>query len=526
MVEQLEAPALGYSALPGILRELLRTPDFKEMMQIHLRDINPENAAELVRVFLWEDPGFSLGLMAALPEILNWLLEATAALGQEFEKFPTLMLKNFLLQLGGSMDVERLKQVPVAFAPMAERLIWEDPEVVTKTILALGALGGGALKITGGTLDRVGKTADFGKIRVAMTEHFDGRRAALGEKEWDIFNPVPLANLLGIAAPGVSYLLKILARALVGLNLPAEVLANAVFQVLEDLDPKELGGFLDSFSAFISTLHAGNLVLGRDEPRFKEVLARVSDNLLANMDGHQFKQSMIDLGEDGAVIGKVISDRVFAIPENTANFAHAISVLLNHGIRMAATGTGKFSELPAETLAGMAENLESEFEARELGRLVNSLVVLANKMFAEKPGLVSDLLKKILSAVEPEEFAKIAKTVVLQGKDAVLADTALSAKLKPEAIGNTVNAGLAAFNRYSALKPTVLATGLSAGTGAIDTVELNKAVGSVVNQVVDAAVANPRVLAAVIKPVIGGAFRFVKGSVANLKVVRKLRRNG
>jgi len=522
----LEAPALGYSALPGVLRELLRTPDFKEMLQIHLRDINPENAAELVRVFLWEDPGFSLGLMAASPEILNWLLEAIAALGQELEKFPTLMLKNFLEQLGAGLDMEQLKKLPAAYAPMVDRLIWEDPEVVNKTIMFLGAITDGVLKLSGSTLDKVGKTADFGKIRVALTAHFDARRAALGEKEWDIFNPVPLANLLGIAAPGVNYLLTILARALAGLNLPAEVLANALFQVLEDLDPKELGGFLDSLSTFINTLHAGNLVLGRDEPRFKEVLERVSENLLANMDGQQFKQSMISLGEDGAVIGQVLSGYFFATPESAAQFAHAISVLVNHGLRMAATGAGKFSELPGETLAGMAENLASEFEARELGKFVNSLVVLANRMSDQKPELIRELLGKILSAVEPEELAKIAKTAALQGKDAVLADAALSAKLRPEAIGNTINAGLAAFNRYSAMKPAVLVTGLSAGMGAIDTGELNKAVGSVVNQVVDAAVANPRVLAAVIKPVIGGAFRFVKGSVANLKVVRKLRRNG
>ncbi len=524
MVEQLEAPVRGYSALPGILRELIRTPDFKEMLQIHLRDINPDNAAELVRVFLWEDPGFSLGMMAALPEILNWLVEALATLGTEFEKIPTLMLQNFLEQLGAGIDLEHLKKLPAAYAPMLDRLIWEDPDVATKIVLFLGGVAGGLLKTMGGTLDKVGKTVDFGKVRVALTDHFDSQRAALHEKEWEIFNPIPLANLLGIAAPGLNYLLTILARALAGLNLPAEVLANAVFQVLEDIDPVELGGFLDSLSGFINTLHAGNLVLGRDEPRFKEVLDRVADKLLANMDGAQFKRSMIALGEDGAVIGKVLSDRFFATPESTAKFAHAVSVIINHGLRMAATGAGKFSELPDATLAGMAENLSREFEARELGRLANSLVVLANRMSEQKPDLVGDLLGKILATVEPEEFAKVAKTVAIQGKDAVLADAALSAKLQPESIAGTINAGLAALNRYSALKPAVLATGLSAGMGAIDTDELSRAVGNLVNPLVDAAVANPKVLMAVVKPCVKGGFRFVKGSVAN--VVRKLRRNG
>ncbi len=526
MVQQLETTVRGYSALPGVLRELLRTPDFKEMLQMHLRDINPENAAELMRVFLWEDPGFSLGLMAALPDIANWLVEAIATLGVEFDKIPTMMLKNFLEQLGAGLDLEQLKKLPAAYAPILDRVLWEDPEVVNKTVMFLGAIVDGVLKLTGSTLNKVGQAADFGKIRVALTEHFDSRRAALREKEWDIFNPIPLANLLGIAAPGVNYLLTILARALAGLNLPPEVLANAVFQVLEDIDPVELGGFLDSFSAFVNTLHTGNIVLGRDEPRFKEVFERVSENLLANMDGDQFKKSMIALGEDGGVIGQVLSDRFFATPESTAKFAHAISVILNHGIRMAATGVGKFSELPDATLAGMADNLESEFEARELGRMLNSLMILIERMAEQRPDLLQVVLGKMLSAIEPDQCAAVAGKVMVQARDAVMADAAWSAKLRPEAIGNTINTGLASFNRYAAKNPTVLATGLSAGMSTIDTVELNKAVGSVVNQVVDAAVANPRVLGAVIKPVIGGAFRFVKGTVSNLKVVRKLRRNG
>ncbi|MHB8781652.1 MAG: hypothetical protein ACYC55_09760 [Candidatus Geothermincolia bacterium] len=523
MEETTETLNGGYSALPGVIREMIKTPGFKEMVNMHLREINPDNARELVKVLLWEDTGFSLGALGSMPGLANWVVALLTELGLQLEKFPTLMLKNFLTELGRDFDTESAAQLPAAYAPLIDRLVWDDPEVVNHAVKATGALIAGMLQVMGGATRKLGQTADFGKIRVGLTEYFEGRRAAL-DGEWDIFDPVMLANLLGTAPSLLNYILRIVARTLAGLNLPAEVLANAIFQLLEDLDPKEIGGLLDSLAAFVNTLHAGNLVLGRDEPKFKEVLTRVGKNVYASTDRDQLKRMAIALGEDGKVIGDVLAEYFFSTPERTASLARGIHIALNHGIRMAATGTTKFSELPAPVLARMAADLESEFEARELGKVINSLVVFTNKLAGENPDLISELLRKMLGTVDIAQCGTLAKTVILSGRDAALADPGISALLQPEAIGGAINTGLTAFNRYSALKPEAIGPAISDTLAAVDPAELNKAATILVRQVVDAMLANTAILKAVVKPIIGGCFRFAKGSVMNLKVVRKLKR--
>ena len=120
---------------------------------------------------------------------------------------------------------------------------------------------------------KIWNTADFGKIRVGLSAHLEGRREEL-RGEAGLFNPVAISNLLGVVPPLANYALRVLTRTLQALNLPAEILANAVFQLLEDVDMAEVGGLVDALATFVSALHRGNLVLGRDEPRFKEVLGR------------------------------------------------------------------------------------------------------------------------------------------------------------------------------------------------------------------------------------------------------------
>lgn len=172
----------------------------------------------------------------------------------------------------------------------------------------------------------------------------------------------------------------------------------------------------------------------------------------------------------------------------------------------------------------MAERLEQDFEARELGRLLNSLVVLINKLSDHNPDLVSEILRHTLPSIELDKCGVAARTVVLQLKEAALDDPGLSARLKPAAIGGYVNTGLASFNRFSQEKPDLVARGLAGTMSALDGRELSTAVNSLVSQVVDAALENPDILKSVIKPLVSGVLRFLKGSIKNLKVFKRFRK--
>lgn len=456
-----------------MVRELLRSPGFKELLNIHLRGIDPASARELVRTFLWEDVGFSMGMLGASPKLLNWLVEALIELGVQLNNFTKDILRDFLVRMGNDLDVERMKALPGAYAPLLNDLLLEDREALDALIAGLGSLVESMTRAVGPAVKKVANTADFGKVRVGLTQHFERRREELSG-EAPTFNPVVLSNLLGVVPPLTNYLLRVLTRALQGLNLPSEILASATFQLLEDIDQAELGGLVNALSDVVISLHRGNLLLGRDEPRFKQVLERVSRELLDHVDGERFKEAAIALGEDGKVIGQVVSGYLFATPESTARVARAMYMAVNAALRATADFFRRFAELPPQAMEEMVAHYRETVDPREAARLLNFNAVILNKACDVAPELIKGTVGVFMSALDREELAKAGKTLAQQAVRAVLADPGVDAALQPQALGERINAGLAAFNRVVKENPD-LVNRVARTIGAVDGKELRRA---------------------------------------------------
>ena len=190
----------GYSALPGIVRELIRTPGFKELLMLHLRDINPDNARELVKASIWEDVVFTMSALGATPQMVNWLTEALIELGVQLNNFTLDILRDFLVRLGQDLDMERLREIPGAYAPLVNQLLLEDRAALDGLIAGLGVVAEELAQAGERTWRKIWNTADFGKIRVGLTAHLEGRREEL-QGEAELFNPVAISNLLGVVPP-------------------------------------------------------------------------------------------------------------------------------------------------------------------------------------------------------------------------------------------------------------------------------------------------------------------------------------
>ena len=515
----------GYSALPALVRELIRTPGFKELLLIHLRDINPENARELVKTAIWEDVAFTMSVLGASPDLVNWLSEALVELGIQLNNFTVDILRDFLVQLGRDLDVEKLRAVPIAYAPLVNELLLEDREALDGLIAGLGIIADEMARAAERTWRKIWNTADFGKIRVGMTEHLEGRMAEL-EDEPGIFNPVAISNLFGIVPPLTDFMLRVLTRTLQALNLPGEILANAVFQLLEDIDKRELGGLVNALADVVNALHKGNLLLGRDEPRLKAVLERVSGDVVENVDGEKFKQMLIALKDDGAVIGGVISDYVFATPDSVVQVVRGLYLAVSAALRGVGETYRRFSELPPEALGAMVDAYQEAFDMRALHQVVNYNAVLFNKVCEVRPDMVGTTLGKVLEGLDTEEMSQAGKTVALQVKDAVLADPTISAALEPEAVGERINEGLAAFNRFSRENPGLVAEKISRTLAVLDTDELSQAMGGMAKQMTKAMMENTdflmKMAMPVVKPAAVGA-AVMGGLLMGLLVLRRLR---
>jgi hypothetical protein len=91
-----------------VLRELLRTPRFKQSVRIILRDLDPENARLLVKTLMWEDPEFTLSLLAAMPDILNAALASLDEMVAQGSTFPPVVLTGFIAGVVEQLDSRAL----------------------------------------------------------------------------------------------------------------------------------------------------------------------------------------------------------------------------------------------------------------------------------------------------------------------------------------------------------------------------------------------------------------------------------
>ncbi len=91
-------------AADRILRELIRTPKFKEGMVILLNSIDPPSARRLVRTLFWQDPGLLMSIMGSLPAIINVGSEALAEVADQMGNMPPLLLQDFLNRIFAGVD--------------------------------------------------------------------------------------------------------------------------------------------------------------------------------------------------------------------------------------------------------------------------------------------------------------------------------------------------------------------------------------------------------------------------------------
>ncbi len=520
------SPGATSSALPGLVRELIRTPGFKELLLIHLRDVDPDNAGELVKAAMWEDVAFTMSVLGASPKMVNWLVEALSELGVQLNNFTLDILRDFMVQLGRDLDIEKLKALPGAYATLTNELLLENREALDGLIAGLGSIVESMMEAGERTWRKVWNTADFGKIRVGLSEHLEERRAEL-QGEAELLNPVAISNLLGVVPPLANFMLRVLTKSMQSLRLPSEILANAVFQLLEDIDMAELGGLVNALAGVTTSLHRGNLVLGRDEPRLKDVLGRVSRDLVDNVDGEAFKEMLLALKEDGAVIGSVISDYVYATPDATAQLVRGLYLAVGASLRAVSETFRKFSELPDEAIGAIIDSYEEAVDMRELGKIINYGAVYANRMFEVRPGEMARHTGKLLASLDTEELAGAARNAFFQVKDAALADPALKAAMEPEAVGAMINRGLAAFNVFLRENPDLIASSVARTVNTLDTAEMHASVRGLALPVARALLKDTDVVWNAVKPALkvaaaaGAAVGALAGGIIAWRKLRK-----
>ncbi len=115
-------------AADRILRELIRTPKFKETVVILLNSIDPPSARRLVRTLFWQDPGLLLSIMGSLPALINVVSEALAEVASQMNTMPPPLLQDFLNQVVAGIDGAAAGEAAGGLVSMALGLGISDQE--------------------------------------------------------------------------------------------------------------------------------------------------------------------------------------------------------------------------------------------------------------------------------------------------------------------------------------------------------------------------------------------------------------
>jgi hypothetical protein len=139
MAEEETNPEVAGGIGARVLREIIRTPAFQEIIKANISGLDPGDARDMVKAFLREDIDLSISLLGMSPVVMNYLVEAVLELGRQFEGFPPALLEAFVSQMTSEIDREALKEIPEVYGPLLGKIM-ESPEKQEAFAAALGSL--------------------------------------------------------------------------------------------------------------------------------------------------------------------------------------------------------------------------------------------------------------------------------------------------------------------------------------------------------------------------------------------------
>lgn len=104
-----------------IFKVILEKPAFKNNVRFLLNSIDSDNARDLAKTVIWQDPEIVLSLVAAIPSFANTLIKfMDEVLIQVAEKFPPDLLKEFIGSIVREIDTDTVERIRDSISTMID----------------------------------------------------------------------------------------------------------------------------------------------------------------------------------------------------------------------------------------------------------------------------------------------------------------------------------------------------------------------------------------------------------------------
>ncbi len=499
------------SATAVIVRELLRTPAFRELVKSNLQAATDEDARQLAHTLIWEDVDVSLGAASRLSLVVNSLIQVLGELNGLLEQASPRVRRAFFARLAEEMDGEALKEQAVRLLENLHVLLWEDEQIKAGVGGWLAGLANHGLAqlarmheqdprrlaeplraVLGEILPRL----DFGLVRRGVTAMADSTAEVLpAALERVAGDSVLLANLLAALPSVVNAALATAGRAVAAADMPGEVLASTVFNLIQKVDTESLATLVDALGANLLALHSGSLVLGRHEPHLRAVLTGFGQDVLARVDHGRLADVAVALGEDAGTISRVAADLLLRDPELAGTVVSAYLGAAQAAAAGAADAMAGLGRLSDRDLDRVVDRLR-DVDPTRASRLLNEAAALAWRVLERDPDLGSRAAQQALDALDTETLGRVASRLLVPALRARLA------ALSPRQAGRAVGAGLSRVADALERDPTLVRDAVDAALKDMDPERTRRLVDGTVGQVKEAVGQRPELVKALVQPLV------------------------
>jgi hypothetical protein len=452
-----------------------------------------------------KDSDFTEKLLALIPQLFNAYFLLSQGLAGALSDMDEDKRREAFIALQSGLKGELVGEAINASCRTMIQINEENPRVFAE----------GSIDFFNQILDSL----DSGVLRKGIVAYADSE-TLLMEEVIDKVMPdaVFLANVMGIIPPIINDLLRLLARAFSSLEMPPEILASAIFNTLSDVDTEQLGSVINGLTAVVKDLHEGNLLLGRDEPRFKAVFTHLAEDLLAHVDKEQAALAVVALAEDTETMFAATGDLLYKDPE-LLNLFTAASLASLHAIMRGMTDAfARLAQLPDASMAALTTEIAESLEPQNAAKLLNAILAFRLRLLENKPDIPARFVDDFMAALDIELFWKVTLRVSASLLQVDLADIE---KITTNNTGAMLAMGISAYNQTLDKNPQAVKETMSQALEGVDAQELEKAVRRSLVPAAEAVVERPDLIRAFIRPATSALWTMFKGLIKNLGALLK-----
>jgi hypothetical protein len=257
---------------------------------------------------------------------------------------------------------------------------------------------------------------DFGELKCTadnLAEHSDALAGMVNEEMWRY--PAKVVCLLAMLPAAANAALRTAARTAEPMNQMApDLLADVVLSLVREIKGEEIGRVVNEACELVRKLHTGSVLIGDNgKPQLPADLSALLGDVLRSLDAELLLKARSLLADTGDSVNALLLEALEQQPDLARELIARPLRRCSGGLRRLARQTDSVERALAEDeLAAVVNRGLGEIDAQELADTLNRLLAIANRLRAQSPNLLRDLLAQTIGSLDERELGDAASWVV------------------------------------------------------------------------------------------------------------------